>query len=59
VIVVVKRVLLLRDRWKHLVIVLVSQNNLKSTGSPPSQYTSSFDRKCKFALASRRTAEPD
>ena len=50
---------ILRYRWKNLIIVLVSQNNMKTLGPMPALYTSSFDRKCKFALVSRRSAGPN
>jgi len=41
---------ILRNCWKILIIVLASQNNLKTLGSELALYTSSFHRKCKFAL---------
>ena len=51
---------ILRDRWKNVRTVVVSQSNLKSTGHSAGTilYISSFDRKCKFALVSRRSAGP-
>jgi len=46
---------ILRDRWKKLRTIIVSQNTLKTLGPMPALYTSSFDKKCKFVLVSRRS----
>ena len=47
----------LRDHWKKLRTVVVSQMTLKTLGLAPELHRSSLD-KCEFVLLSRRSAGP-
>jgi len=49
---------ILRDLCEKLRIVVVSQITLKTLVPAPALYTSSFGRKCKIVLLSRRSTGP-
>ena len=49
---------ILRDRWKNLKTARSLKPPWKRLGSALALYTSSYDRKCKSALVSKRSAGP-